>query len=354
MTRTVNLDADLLNTMTPEERAEIEGADDAERASLLAAGAEKDPVHGADKDIPGDRTPDEIAADDKDEDESAGSATPEAADAAPAEAAPAEGAAQAAEAAPAVDGAAAESAPEAAEPAPVGATPALRPSYTYELPADFEERAADVRTQRESLLDRYDAGELTREELRSEQAKLDDQARELDSMRNRADIARDMREQTLQHRKQAAIDTLFDNAAKPEFGGVDYRSDQGKFRDLDAFVKVLAADDANAEKPLEWFLNEAHRRVRALHGIAQAPAPAAPAAPANATPAQAKAAAAAKRRPEIPQGVDLSAVPGGGDASDVGGEFADVMDLEGEAYEDAIAAMAKSQPQRFARFMAQH
>ena len=46
-------------------------------------------------------------------------------------------------------------------------------------------------------------------------------------------------------------------------------------------------------------------------------------------------------------------MPSSVDASDVGGEFADVMELEGMAFEDAIARMAKTQPERFARFQSQ-
>ena len=145
----------------------------------------------------------------------------------------------------------------------------------------------------------------------------------------------------------AAVNRMFAEAAKPEAGGVDYRKDEAKMRDLDTFVKALAADDANADKPLGWFLDEAHRRVKVLHNIAPAaPAPAVPK-----TPAEIKAAAAAARKPDLSGSTpDLSQVPGGSDSSDVGGEFADIDSLDGQAFEDAIRRMAKSQPERFARY----
>ena len=44
--------------------------------------------------------------------------------------------------------------------------------------------------------------------------------------------------------------------------------------DLAAAEAALAADEANADKPLAWFLDEAHRRVKVLHGAADTPAPA--------------------------------------------------------------------------------
>lgn len=362
MTRTVNLDAALLDTLTPEERAEIEGADDAERASLTAVGAEKDPRHtaaagAADDDDKDDDTED--GDDDKDEagDDDKGDDAAEAAPAAAPAPAATENAAAAADDTAAAPAAAPAPAAEAADeggPVPPNVYRAA-PTYSYQLPEDFEERTASVRTAREALLDRYDGGELTREELRAEQAKLDEQARELASMQNRADVARDMQEQAMQAAKQTAVDLLVTNAAKAEHGGIDYRQDERKFKDLDTFVKMLASDDANNGRPFEWFLNEAHKRVRVLHGLggstAPAPAPApAPAAAPAVDPKKAKADAAARRRTEVPEAADLSAVPGGTDPSDVGGEFADVLELEGEAFEDAIATMARKDPARFARF----
>lgn len=364
---TVSLDKDLLETMTPEERAEIEGAEDSERASLAATGAEKDPQHTAGNVAAPDKPGDEDDEDDDDDADAEGTAAAaadapaEGAAAAPAPApaadasTPAEGD-QAAAAAPAPAPTApaasdAQATPSADDPLPLGAARAPAPVYTYELPADFDERMAGVRTAQETLLDRFESGELTREELRTEQENLAEQRRELDSMRNRAEVAADMNQQAQANARDQLVGALFDAAAKPEHGGIDYRKDKAKLDDLDLFVKRLAADDANADKPLEWFLNEAHKRVRVLHGVAPAPAPVpAPAPAATKTAAQIKAEAAAARKPNIPNDVDLSALPGGSDASDVDGEFSDIYALEGDAYEDAIAKMARTQPERFARF----
>lgn len=355
---TVSLDQDLLNTLTPEELAEIDGADEAERASLLAVGAQKDVRHTA-----GEVEAVEPPVKGADAEEAEGEAgevdaPAEPADAAAADAAPSAGATPA-EAAPASPEAAAPAAESDDGPVPLDAgAPAVPVFYRYELPADFEQRLNETKVAQDALLDRFEAGEITREELRTEQARLDAQRRELDSMQNRADVARDMAEQAMQATRQSAIDALFAGAAKPEHGGIDYRTDQAKFRDLDMFVKALgqeaqAPDSPNHTKPLTWFLNEAHRRVLALHGMAAAPAPA-PAPTAAAPAVDPKKAALAKRRPALPtESMDLSAVPGGGDPSDVGGEFADIMDLDGDAFEAAIERMAKTQPDRWARFQRQ-
>ena len=386
----VSLDQDLLNTMTPEERAEIEGSDDAERASLAAAGAAKDPRHtGGDiaNEKPGENDDGGQAGEAAGGGEGGKSGEAAAAEgtaaAAAGEGSQAEGAAAAgasdaggaaagagaadeAAAAAAAGQAAAAPAPAPAQaaddPVPAGSVRPPPPAYQFELPADFEERMATVKEAQGSLLDRFEAGDITKEEMRKEQDRLADERHELDSMRSRAEMAEDMRRQSGEVYRQQAIGALMDAAAKPEHGGIDYRKDAAKLADLDTFVRTLAANEANADKPLEWFLNEAHRRVRVLHGVAQpAPAPApAPAEAGGAKPAAAAApaadplkAAADKRRQDIPNDVDLSSLPGGADASDTDGEFGDIMALEGDAFEDAIAKMARNQPERWARFQAQ-
>lgn len=351
MTKTVSLDQDILNTMTDEERAAIEESSDEEIASLKATGAEKDPAHAG-------SLADVTDEDDDDADDAAGAA---AADEGAAAAQAAEAAAAATAAAPGAEGAAAAPAGEAAAavaapavaaaPAPAPQAPA--PTYRYELPADFDERMAAMRTANTDALDKFEAGEFTREQLVAEQDRIATERRELESMQTRADVARDMQKQANDQYRDQAVNRLFADAAKPEGGGVDYRKDAGKFRDLDSFLKALAADEANADKPLDWFLDEAHRRVKALHGIGAAGAPAPTPAAAAKTPEQIKAEAAAARKPDLGGAKDLSQVPGGQGNDDVGGEFEDIMSLDGDAFEAAIARMAKSQPERWARFQAQ-
>ncbi|GAA6119564.1 hypothetical protein Acidovoranil_16670 [Acidovorax sp. FG27] len=60
---------------------------------------------------------------------------------------------------------------------------------------------------------------------------------------------------------------MADAAVKPELGIVDYTKDTAKQADLDAFVRALAAAPGNESKPSRWFLEEAHKRVVALHVI---------------------------------------------------------------------------------------
>jgi hypothetical protein len=316
---TPTLDAHILDLMEPEERAALLESDPADIEALRrVAGTQNDPAE----------------ADDDGDDGAAEDAPPVDGAAAAAEpaAAPAAAPAQAAEApAPAA-------APQTAPP----------PAYQFDLPADHAERTEANKVAQLALYDRYKDGEMSVEELQAEQRKLDDERDDLRSLQVRADVAADMQRQSADAVRQAAVNSLFERTASV----IDYRKDEAAMQQLDRAVKLLAADQANENQPLQWFLDEGHRMVAALRGVASAPAAGSAAAPA---PAAAIAAAAAARKPDVAAAAAASVahVPGGGGPGDVGSEFDDIMSLDGEAFEDAIAAMARSNPSRFARFQSE-
>ena len=130
-------------------------------------------------------------------------------------------------------------------------------------------------------------------------------------------------------------------------GGIDYREDTEKASDLDGFVRSLAARSEHAHQSMAWFLTEAHKRVLALHGIAIK------------TPADQTTDSDSAAKPPV-KSVDrkppldiapktLAMIPGGEGPGDVDGEFADVLALEGLAYEQAIARMSLTERERFLR-----
>lgn len=53
--------------------------------------------------------------------------------------------------------------------------------------------------------------------------------------------------------------------AKPD--GLDYANDDAKNRDLNVYVKALAADPDNADKDFNWFISNAHMLVKSKHNI---------------------------------------------------------------------------------------
>ncbi|MDH0423492.1 hypothetical protein N7405_29345, partial [Delftia tsuruhatensis] len=87
-------------------------------------------------------------------------------------------------------------------------------------------------------------------------------------------------------------------------------------------------------KPMRWFLEEGHRRVVALHGIATTKKP-----------------ADVRRKPDASAVVtNLADVPGGaGDADPVSDEFAELDKLTGLDYERALGRLSEDKRAQYLR-----
>lgn len=305
------LDKDMLATLTDEEREAFEpdAMSDDERAAMKAV------AEGAD--------------DDEDEDDGD--------EAAPA-AAPAEGKG----AAPAADdqadkkdeAAAATQETEDDEDATDG-----RPRYTAKLPADYADQVAALKTESADLAKQFKDGDIDLDEFQLKQAEIAERRDALTVARTKAEISEEMNSQTDEQVWQGTIAKFMRATAKA--GDIDYLKDEAKMADLDQFVKVLSNNSANDDKPGEWFLREAHKRVRALHGLTDGK-PADPEPPKPNTKRAADVSA-------IP--ATLAQVPGGDGPGDLAGEFADMDGLEGEELERAIARMTPAQREKFAMVM---
>ena len=250
-----------------------------------------------------------------------------------------------------VEGAAAAAAPDSAAVAaaaaadppatpPQDAAPAAAPAqaaaYSADLPADFEAQQQAVAQGLSELRTQFKDGSLDVDDYEDQRDTLLKQRDALSQLRTKAEISAEMREQSAQQSWQAAIDRAFDAAAKPEGGAIDYRTDTAKAGDLDLFVRTLAQNPAHADKDMD--LQEGHRRVQALHGITPKPKPT----PAPAPPPS-------RRMPVEDAPKTLAMVPGADGPGDVGGEFADVDALDGEALEAAIARMSPVQLDKYTR-----
>jgi hypothetical protein len=317
-----NLDPALMSTLTDEEREAIQSSDlsPEELAAMQRIAAEGAGEAGA---------ADAGAGDDGDDDGDDG--VGEGAQGA----APLEGAAAALAPAPA---------PAAADPAAATREPAPRaPRYEARLPEDFDARVKTLGEKEAELKRQFRAGEIEFDDFEAQRDELLRERETLTIARTKAEISQEMTAQTAEQLWTQTVDTFIAQAAKapPEQGGIDYRKDTEKAGDLDTFVKMLANKAENSDKPMDWFLAEAHKRVQALHGLRAADAPA---------PAPAPAPAAARGKPDLRAvPATLAQVPGSDGPGDVAGEFADVMSLEGQAYEDAIARMTPAQRERFLR-----
>jgi hypothetical protein len=291
-------DADMMATLTPEERAVIE-ADDLSPDEVAAM-----------QRIAGDGEGD----DDDDGDSQANAAPIEGRGAAP-------------------DDDADESAAE-----PAQARQSSAPRYEAPLPADYEARVQEIIDREAELKRQFRSGEMEFDDFEAQRSELLTEREGLTIARAKAEISQEMTAQSAQQAWQSSVNNFL--AVTAQDGGLNYRADPEKFEDLDNFVKTLAAKPGNADKPMEWFLTEAHKRVQALHGLSRpTPTPT----PTN-KPGNTRRTAPVDAIPQT-----LANVPGGDGPGDVEGEFADVMALDGMEYESAIARMTPGQRERFLR-----
>jgi len=295
------MDADALATLTPEEREAIEGSDIPDEDLNVI----KKIAGDADNDASDDGDDDQDDADDGDDD-----------------AAPIEGKTAPAEAA-------AEDAAEDEAPARQAV-----PRYEAQLPSDYDDQIKSLKDRDAELRQKFKDGEIDIDERDAGLAELSEQRERLLVARAKAEISQEMTEQTAQQSWQTEINKAIARAAKED--GIDYRKDQAKAADWDQFVRILAANPAHADKSMDWFLAEAHRRVLALHGVAPAPK--------RETIEDAKA----KRKPPLDAAPKtLAQVPGSDGPGDVESEFSDIDALEGWELEQAIARMSPAQRAKY-------
>ncbi|WP_447915801.1 hypothetical protein [Delftia acidovorans] len=207
--------------------------------------------------------------------------------------------------------------------------------YRAELPADYD---AQVKANKDAVAAaraKFNEGELEQSELDAELDRLQDERDQLRDMKTRATVSAEMQQQSTHQAWTATINGFFEEAAQSaELGIVDYRKDAAKQADLDAMVRALGAAPGNEHKPMRWFLEEGHRRVVALHGIATTKKP-----------------ADVRRKPDASAVVtNLADVPGGaGDADPVSDEFAELDKLTGLDYERALGRLSEDKRAQYLR-----
>lgn len=317
------LDADISSTLTPEELAAIGSEDTPEEHLIMRKGTEGDGDTDTDTDADGDSDDGDHDADDD------GGA--EDGDGKPADTPSKELAEQ----------------PKPVEPQAVAQVVDAR--YEAALPSDYDDKILAIKDRDRALRQQYKDGEIDIDERDQGLAELSEQREQLIVARTKAEISQEMRAQSetkqqeaAQQTWQGAINSFVDATAKAE-GGVDYRKDAAKASDWDGFVRALAAKPEHSDKSMTWFLEEAHKRVLALHGMSSAAAP-------TKSKKEVIAEAVAKRKPPIASmPKNIADVPGADGPGDVDDQFADVSALDGWELEQAIARMSPAQRAKFAR-----
>lgn len=214
------------------------------------------------------------------------------------------------------------------------------PKFKADLPEDFEARSEAAKTKGAELAQQFRNGDITFDEYDAQRVALDAEREALQTAKLKADLYADMNQQTAAQQWQAEIAKFTADVKTGD--GIDYQADKERGEDLDMFVKALASKPENEDKSMRWFLDEAHKRVLAIHGKPAAAAAAAPAGKQAATPPARKpdTSAAPKTLADVP-------AAGGDEPVDTGGEFAHLDALSGEALESAIEKMSPAQRERY-------
>ena len=227
------------------------------------------------------------------------------------------------------------------------------PRYDSKLPEDFDAQVKSLSDKEAELKRQFKAGELEFDDFDVARAALQSERELLTIARTKAEISQEMNAQTAEQLWTHAVNQFMDSTARlsEASGGIDYRKDTEKWSDLDGFVRSLAARNEYAHQSMDWFLEEAHKRVLALHGMSAAAKTSDAESSAEAKPVmKAMDRKPIDRKPPLDIAPKtLAMVPGGEGPGDVDGEFADVLALEGLAYEQAIARMSPTERERFLR-----
>lgn len=240
--------------------------------------------------------------------------------------------------APPVEGKLEDEATAAEAEQPAAPTPAAepeartKPRYESALPEDYQAQVDAIKTESDALAKSFRAGEIDFDEYTVQAQALTERRDGLLAARVKAEIAGEMKAQSAEQEWRDTVQSFMRRVAKEE--NLNYSQDAAKQKTLDIYVKELAADESNADKPMDWFLEEAHAMVKARYGLNNKRMDEKPVKP---------------RKPpldSLPQ--TLANVPGGDGPGDLAGEFTDLDGLEGIDLEQAIARMTPAQREKYA------
>lgn len=237
--------------------------------------------------------------------------------------------------------------------------------YSYTLPDDFDEQRSALEAKYEALEERMQGGDISSAEYSRELRALGREESRLDGMQQRADIAAEMREQAeraaADREGQAwmrAVDLVVKEAKDQAIEGEpDYAGDEKAGLQLGAQVNAIMVargiepgafvSDADKLDMLRQARRELHfrRTGQAL--------------PDDSAKVGADERAAAKkekadaRKPKL-EGIvpPVSTLPGAGGSGGEEAEFAALIELDGEAFENAMSTLRARDPAKYERFLA--
>lgn len=200
---------------------------------------------------------------------------------------------------------------------------------------DFDSKMADIETKRADLSKKLSDGDIELTEFLQENNKLSSEETELRVKKATADQAEQHNKNVQEQRQQWEVERW--KAVNKEFFSRPENSiykDPASAKQIDNAVKLLAADPDNADKPGEWFLQEADKMARALLGVKSTPQ----------LKKQEKPRSGIKPS-DIPP--SLSSLPAAESNETGASEFDYLSKLEGMDLERAVASMPKDKYERY-------
>lgn len=209
----------------------------------------------------------------------------------------------------------------------------FRAQYQADLPADYKDQLTALRGESKSLAKQLYEGNIGVDEYTDKLEEITSKREALLAVRTRFELSQDMGKQSAEQEWRYVVARF--NAEAAASDGIDYSKDATKLRDMDMFLKALAADDANEKQSSEWFLSEAHKRVKAMHGMM------------TPTVKVENKTIPARKAPVEKLPPSLAHVAGSDGPGDIEDEFSGLDRLDGIDLETAIAKMTPAQRNRY-------
>lgn len=220
----------------------------------------------------------------------------------------------------AADATTAEAEQAESKPAEVSAEAVELPTYKAELPSDYKTQRAELMKAKADAMKQLMDGEIDADAYAAEDARVSEALEDLAAARIRAETLQEANAQSQQAYQARAIQRLIANA-KAE---VDYAADATAQKQFDTSLQVLAAQPDNAGKDFADLIEDAHKMVKAMRGIAPQAKP------------------AAERKPAGDAPVTLRSLPSAS-TPNTGGVIEQIARLKGPAYEAAYAKLTPAQ-----------
>lgn len=145
-------------------------------------------------------------------------------------------------------------------PAPTETQPQSAPILIAKVPEDVDAKLAEIATQKNDLLDKFDNGDMTAREYQTQLDALNKQERNLELDIREANLAAKMEQTRLQNDWNATCARFVDSNPM-------YKDNQRLYRALDAEVRELATKPETANWSGQRFLEEAHKNLSEAFGF---------------------------------------------------------------------------------------